>query len=64
MLSQLTSEEVKHQGHMVGQPRAQSQPTADNTQLQAVLAQIVIKLTKLTERRCSYQCNGQLFKGQ
>lgn len=53
-----------HGGSAQGQPRAQSQPTADNTQLQAVLAQIVIKPTKLTERRCFYQCNGQLFKGQ
>lgn len=64
MLSPLTSKEVKHQGHMVGQPRAQSQPKADNTQLHAVLAQILIKPTKLTERKCSYQCNGQLFEGQ
>lgn len=43
MLSPLTSKEVKHQGHTVGQPRAQSQPKSDNTQLHAVLAQIVIK---------------------
>lgn len=49
MLLHFTSEEVKHQGHIVGQHRAQSQPKAYNTQPHVVMAQLVIKPMRLTE---------------